>query len=227
VSERSSSGPCSSAARSLSGSTSTSSSDRTQTATADRRRVRPNSARWAGGVGGASGGGKAEGNPTLEPGLTRRLTAAFPHVRGSVAGTGFEPVKAMPAILQVAAPAPRGSPAIPAMSRPSPMTCANGLPTVSAVPWRPHPFCPVSRGLASGGGKLEGTPDHQPQPHRPAPSRYQGHAPRAQRTGLRPSWRLTDSATTADGAWVSPFGTTGAPIGCPIPPPRQGWDRGE
>jgi hypothetical protein len=120
-----------------------------------------------------------------------------------------------------------GSPRVPAMSRPSPMTCANGLPTVSAVPWRPHPFCPVSRGLASGGGKLEGTPDHQPQPHRPAPSRYQGHAPRAQRTGLRPSWRLTDSATTADGAWVSPFGTTGARIGCPIPPPRQGWDRGE
>jgi hypothetical protein len=97
----------------------------------------------------------------------------------------------------------------------------------SAVPWRPHPSRPIARDLASGGGKLEGTPDHQPQPHRPAPSRYQGHAPRAQRTGLRPSWRLTDSVTKADGAWVSPFGTTVAPIGCPIPHPRQGWDRGE
>jgi hypothetical protein len=60
-----------------------------------------------------------------------------------------------------------------------------------------------------------------------ATQRPTGLGPRAQRTGLQPSWRLTDSVTKADGAWVSPFGTTGARIGCPIPPPRQGWDRGE
>jgi hypothetical protein len=172
---------------------------------------------------------RRESGGKLDP-RTRPDWAAHGRILAGQGGCGRDRIRTCvgnAAILQVAAPAPRGSPAIPAMSRPSPMTCANGLPTVSAVPWRPHPFCPVSRGLASGGGKLEGTPDHQPQPHRPAPSRYQGHAPRAQRTGLRPSWRLTDSATTADGAWVSPFGTTGAPIGCPIPPPRQGWDRGE
>jgi hypothetical protein len=33
-----------------------------------------------------------EGNPTLEPGLTRRSTAAFSQLRAVVAGTGFEPV---------------------------------------------------------------------------------------------------------------------------------------
>ena len=35
----------------------------------DRRSVRPRSPCWAGGVGWASGGGKVEGNPTLEPDL--------------------------------------------------------------------------------------------------------------------------------------------------------------
>ena len=37
---------------------------------------------WAGGVGGASGGGKAEGNPALEPDLTGRPATAFLLVRG-------------------------------------------------------------------------------------------------------------------------------------------------
>ena len=46
----------------------------------------------AGGVGGASGGGKPEGNPSVEPGLIGRPAAAFPQLRGYVAGTGFEPV---------------------------------------------------------------------------------------------------------------------------------------
>jgi hypothetical protein len=53
-------------------------------------------------VGGASGGGKPEGNPTLEPDLIGRPTTALLLVGAVVAGTGFEPVKAMPAILQTA-----------------------------------------------------------------------------------------------------------------------------
>jgi hypothetical protein len=43
-------------------------------------------------VGTASGGGKQEGNPTWQEGLTGWAVVAFPHVRGGVAGTGFEPV---------------------------------------------------------------------------------------------------------------------------------------
>jgi NAD(P)-dependent dehydrogenase (short-subunit alcohol dehydrogenase family) len=39
--------------------------------------------------------------------LTSGAVAPFPKLRGSVAGTGFEPVKAMPAILQVASASPR------------------------------------------------------------------------------------------------------------------------
>jgi hypothetical protein len=64
-------------------------------------------------------------------------------------------VKAMPAILQVAAAAPRESPAIPAWSRTTAVTCMSSLSTASAVTRRPHPFRPVPRGLASGGAKLE------------------------------------------------------------------------
>ena len=45
-----------------------------------------------GGVRRASGGGKVEGNPTLEPDLNPRPTTALLLVRGYVAGTGFEPV---------------------------------------------------------------------------------------------------------------------------------------
>jgi hypothetical protein len=56
---------------------------------------------------------RVEGNPALEPNLTGQPTTALLLVRGHVAGTGFEPVKAMPAILQVAMQAPRGSPRIP------------------------------------------------------------------------------------------------------------------
>jgi hypothetical protein len=55
-----------------------------------------------GGVGGASGGGKSEGNPTRQARVTGYAAAAFSHVNEGVAGTGFEPVKAMPAILQTA-----------------------------------------------------------------------------------------------------------------------------
>ena len=65
--------------------------DRAPGGRGDRGRVRPSSAGWAGGVGGASGGAE-RGNPTLEPRLTPRLRAAFPQLKGSVAGTGFEPV---------------------------------------------------------------------------------------------------------------------------------------
>jgi hypothetical protein len=58
----------------------------------DLRSVRPQSACWAGGVGWASGGGKVEGKPALEPDLTGRLATALLLVRAYVAGTGFEPV---------------------------------------------------------------------------------------------------------------------------------------
>jgi hypothetical protein len=45
----------------------------------------------------------AEGNQSVEPGLIGRPTVAFPQLRGRVAGTGFEPVKAArPARLRVA-----------------------------------------------------------------------------------------------------------------------------
>jgi hypothetical protein len=43
-----------------------------------------------------------EGNPTPKPNLMRRPKTALLLVSGYVAGTGFEPVKAMPAILQTA-----------------------------------------------------------------------------------------------------------------------------
>jgi hypothetical protein len=43
-------------------------------------------------VGGASGGGKPEGNSTSEPDLIGRPTTALLLVRVGVAGTGFEPV---------------------------------------------------------------------------------------------------------------------------------------
>ena len=42
-------------------------SDRPPASRCDRGRVRPSSARWAGDVGWASGGGNVEGNPALEP----------------------------------------------------------------------------------------------------------------------------------------------------------------
>jgi integrase len=66
--------------------------DRIPGGRADRGRVRPGSTGWAGGVGGASGGGKPERNRSVEPGLIGRPAAAFPQLKGSVAGTGFEPV---------------------------------------------------------------------------------------------------------------------------------------
>jgi hypothetical protein len=67
-------------------------------------------------------------------------------------------VKAMPAILQVAAPSPRESPAIPAWSRTTAVTCMNSLSTASVVTRRPRPFRPVPRGLASSGAKVERNP---------------------------------------------------------------------
>jgi integrase len=66
--------------------------DRVPAGWGDRGRVRPSSQGWAGGVGGASGGGKAEGNPTPRARLTGYAGPAFPQLKGSVAGTGFEPV---------------------------------------------------------------------------------------------------------------------------------------
>jgi len=39
-----------------------------------------------------SAGRQVEGNRSVEPGLMGRLAAAFPLLKGSVAGTGFEPV---------------------------------------------------------------------------------------------------------------------------------------
>jgi hypothetical protein len=46
----------------------------------------------ADGVGRASGGGKLERTRSVEPSLIGRQAAAFPQLRGYVAGTGFEPV---------------------------------------------------------------------------------------------------------------------------------------
>jgi hypothetical protein len=69
--------------------------DRPSGSGADRGRVRPGGAGRAGeadGVGGASGGGKPEGNRSVEPDLMGWPAAAFPQLRGVVAGTGFEPV---------------------------------------------------------------------------------------------------------------------------------------
>jgi hypothetical protein len=43
------------------------------------------------GVGTASGGGKSEGKPGSLEGVTERAATAFPQLRGSVAGPGFEP----------------------------------------------------------------------------------------------------------------------------------------
>src|SRR5215204_5629243 len=63
----------------------------------------------------------------------------------------------MPAILQVAPPAPRESPAIPAWSRTTAVTCTDSLSPASAVTWRPRPFHAVPGGLASGGAKVERT----------------------------------------------------------------------
>ena len=68
----------------------------------------------------------AEGNQALQAAMTSYAGAAFPKLRDSVAGTGFEPVKAMPAILQVGSPSPRGSRPIPTCSRSWLLTCANG-----------------------------------------------------------------------------------------------------
>ena len=66
--------------------------DRAPVGWGDRGRVRPSGAGRAGGVGWASGGGKVEGKPALEPDLTGRPATALLLVRGYVAGTGFEPV---------------------------------------------------------------------------------------------------------------------------------------
>src|SRR4029450_3682425 len=54
-----------------------------------------------------------------------------------------------------------GSPRVPfhpSLSRPSPVTGTNGVPTASAVTWRPRVLRPVPGGPGSGGGKLEGIP---------------------------------------------------------------------
>jgi hypothetical protein len=67
-----------------------------------------------------------------------------------------------PAILQVAIPAPLGSLPIPIHPRPSAVTSTNGLPIASAVTRRPYLFRRVPRGLASGGGKVEGNPGRCP-----------------------------------------------------------------
>jgi hypothetical protein len=99
-----------------------------------------------------------EGNSALEPDLIGRPRTALLLVRGYVAGTGFEPVKAMPAILQVAPGFPRGSRPIPTRSRSSFVTCTNDLPTASAVTRRPCLYHPNPRGPASSGGKSEGSP---------------------------------------------------------------------
>jgi hypothetical protein len=71
-------------------------------------------------------------------------------------------VKAMPAILQVAPPSPRGSRRLPTWPDKPLVTCTNGLSTASAVTRRPGPFRHVPRGLASGGGKVEGNPGRRP-----------------------------------------------------------------
>jgi hypothetical protein len=105
-----------------------------------------------------SAGRRVEASPALEPDLIGRPRTALLLVRGYVAGTGFEPVKAMPAILQVAAPSPAASRPIPACSRSPLVTCTNDLPTASAVTRRPSPYGPDPRGPASGRGKSEGNP---------------------------------------------------------------------
>jgi hypothetical protein len=80
-----------------SGCASTSSPDRAPAGRGDRGQVRSGGAAdpdWVDGVGWASGGGKPEGNPALKALLTGYPLAAFPQLNTSVAGTGFEPVKA-------------------------------------------------------------------------------------------------------------------------------------
>ena len=72
------------AAPSPSGSTSTSSPDRTPAGRADRGRVRPSGQGWAREIGGASGGGKPEGNLTLKPHLMGRPTTALVLAQGLV-----------------------------------------------------------------------------------------------------------------------------------------------
>jgi hypothetical protein len=60
--------------------------DRTPGRWADRGDLRPS------GVGRASGGAKSERRPTPQPRLKGYARTAFPQLRASVAGTGFEPV---------------------------------------------------------------------------------------------------------------------------------------
>jgi hypothetical protein len=93
----------------------------------------------------------------------------------------------MPAILQVAAAPPRGSPPIPTRPRPSRVTCTNGRSTASAVTRYPRPLRLVPCGRASGGGKLEGTTPpilgrsfHRHDPARPTRSLHAAVAPRRQ-----------------------------------------------
>ena len=64
----------------------------------------------------------------------------------------------MPAILQVAPPAPHESRRIPTCPARPLVTCANALPTAAVVTGRPRPFRPVSRRPLFGGGKSEGIP---------------------------------------------------------------------
>src|SRR6266542_388247 len=59
---------------------------------------------------------------------------------------------------------PRRSPSIPTWSRSSWVTSTSGPSTASTVTWRPGPFLPVPRGLASGGAKVEGS--RTPRLHR-------------------------------------------------------------
>jgi hypothetical protein len=65
---------------------------------------------------------------------------------------------AMPAILQPANVAPRRSRRVPAVPRSSAVTSNNSASAGSAIPWRPCPLRLIPRGLASGGGKVEGNP---------------------------------------------------------------------
>jgi hypothetical protein len=64
----------------------------------------------------------------------------------------------MPAILQVAPPSPHGSPPVPTCSQSPLLTSTTGRSIACAVPRRPRLSRPVMRGLATGGGKKEGSP---------------------------------------------------------------------
>ena len=129
-------------------------------------------------------------NPGQRGGVTGPAATAFPQLRSSVAGTGFEPVKALPAILQVAPPSPRGSPPIPAWSRSSPVTCTNGLATASAITRRPCPFRPVRAAWRRAERRWSEIP-----------------------AAIRPAFRTDAAGNVRDG--VGGAGSTSGPTGVP------------